>query len=388
MLKVLIAEDEQGICNLIYSLIEWEGLGLEFLGFAMDGEQALAMMKERKPDIVITDICMPLKTGLELIRECKEIGWRSKFIIISGYSHFEYAYEAIKYGVESFLLKPINKNELNDALRDLVEKINRYYDIVSPLEKSRQRRESGRKLQRRALLTDLVYRWKELGGKTFEEMNRSYLYEFADGIFEMGIAGIDGLSALDGGFQGVVLGNVSKKLGQVFKGQCVEFEAMECGSQIVFIVNYLPGHKREMHHLYGAALGEIEQQLAPYGTLSPTLGIGLSCNNADDLGASLLAARKAFAARLLLGSRQVIRAGALNLNDPGAAADISLMQMAEFVNAYERMDEKALHKAVADIFAANLEALREYPHFVFPRMKEIAMAMLSQLHNRGLITGE
>ena len=118
-LRVLISDDEQHICSLIKSLIHWDALPLSFLGFAFDGHSCLELIQKHSPDIVITDIRMPGLTGLELIQHCKELNLPTRFIIISGFTQFEYAYGAIKYGVEDFLLKPIGETELNDSLQRL-----------------------------------------------------------------------------------------------------------------------------------------------------------------------------------------------------------------------------------------------------------------------------
>ena len=112
LLKVIIADDEDKVCQLIYGLIDWESLGMEVIGIAHNGLEALEMVKTLEPDLMITDIRMPGYDGLELIERSKEISDTLEFIIISGFRHFEYAQHAIKYGVGDYLLKPIKKEEL------------------------------------------------------------------------------------------------------------------------------------------------------------------------------------------------------------------------------------------------------------------------------------
>ncbi len=109
MLKVLIADDEKKIGLLIKKLILWDELSMECMDIVQDGEAALRTILKDHPDIVITDIRMPGLSGLELIeRVTDELGEDAPhFIVISGYRYFEYARKAIKYGVEDYLLKPI-----------------------------------------------------------------------------------------------------------------------------------------------------------------------------------------------------------------------------------------------------------------------------------------
>ena len=116
MLKLLIVDDEINICRLISKLVNWDLLELENAGTAYDGQSALTLAETEKPDIVLTDIRMPNDDGLNFIRKCTQILPDTLFIIISGYHSFEYAKQAIKYGVFDFLTKPINQDDLNSTL--------------------------------------------------------------------------------------------------------------------------------------------------------------------------------------------------------------------------------------------------------------------------------
>ena len=121
MLKVLIADDEYKVGFLVKKLIEWDKLNLEFAGLVQDGMTAYEKICECTPDIVITDIRMPVLSGLELIKKVIDEGRSVHFIVISGYKYFEYAQQAIKYGVEDYLLKPIDEVELNQILKKIAD---------------------------------------------------------------------------------------------------------------------------------------------------------------------------------------------------------------------------------------------------------------------------
>lgn len=116
-IKVMIADDEPMVCVVVKSCIKWEELNLELVGVAHDGRELLYQIREKKPDIVITDISMPEINGLELIESIRKQNVRCKFIIISGYRQFEYAHKALKNNVDDYLLKPIDEQELNEALQ-------------------------------------------------------------------------------------------------------------------------------------------------------------------------------------------------------------------------------------------------------------------------------
>ena len=92
MLKVLLVDDEPLAIEGMKNIIKWEKIGYKICGVAEDGEEAISIIRKTKPDVVVTDIRMPVLDGLELISLVKKrIDSNIKFIILSGYSEFEYA---------------------------------------------------------------------------------------------------------------------------------------------------------------------------------------------------------------------------------------------------------------------------------------------------------
>lgn len=122
-MKVFLVEDEYIVREGIKNNIDWEKNGYDFCGEASDGELAFPMISEKRPDIVITDIRMPFMDGIELSRMIKEEYPEIKIIILSGHEEFEYAKAAIQIGVEEYLLKPINGDELLQVVNRVAQKI-------------------------------------------------------------------------------------------------------------------------------------------------------------------------------------------------------------------------------------------------------------------------
>ena len=120
MLKLVIADDEYRVCQLIENIIPWETYGIEICGIAYDGIKALEIIMDKKPDIVITDIRMPGYDGLKLIEKTKAFDPSICFILISGHRDFEYAQNAIKFGAEDYILKPISEAELDRIIRKII----------------------------------------------------------------------------------------------------------------------------------------------------------------------------------------------------------------------------------------------------------------------------
>ena len=116
MVKVLVVDDEKLVRKMIMLCINWSEIGMEIVGDASSAMQAMEMVKEQKPDLVITDIRMPVVDGLEFARNVREQFPKIKVVFLSGHDEFEYASEGIKMGAFDYLLKPINRNELRAAM--------------------------------------------------------------------------------------------------------------------------------------------------------------------------------------------------------------------------------------------------------------------------------
>ncbi len=116
MYKVFIVDDESLIRDGLKCIMDWEEIGFTICGEAANGEDALESILSQSPDLVLMDIRMPKLQGLDVVRISRERGFCGKFIIISGYSDFKYAQEAIRYGVESYLTKPIDEDELSETV--------------------------------------------------------------------------------------------------------------------------------------------------------------------------------------------------------------------------------------------------------------------------------
>ena len=171
MLKVLIADDEEPICKLISILGPWKELGLEICATVYNGIDALNEIKAQKPDILITDIRMPGLDGMELIAQARALQPQLEIVILSGYAHFEYARTALLYGVSDYLLKPIDKNQLRDALEKCASRCRERHSYSLKRQLPAESREDITRL-RNNLIRDLLER--QTGEISPEELNRVY----------------------------------------------------------------------------------------------------------------------------------------------------------------------------------------------------------------------
>ena len=156
MIKVFLVEDETIIREGLREIIPWQQYGFTLVGDAGDGEQALPMIRELRPDVLITDIKMPFMDGLALSNLVSREFPNTKIIIISGYDDFEYARQAIRIGVEQYLLKPITKAMLIKTLSEVQEKIQSEREQEHYLEKFRSEVQEYEQFSRRRFFEQVV----------------------------------------------------------------------------------------------------------------------------------------------------------------------------------------------------------------------------------------
>ena len=121
MLKVLIADDERIVRKTLRLIGNWDEYEMEIVGEAQNGMEALEMIDQLKPDILLLDMKMPGLSGNQILEQLTGGRKRIHVIVISGYDDLEYARMALKYGAIDYLLKPINRNEFNQALHRIYE---------------------------------------------------------------------------------------------------------------------------------------------------------------------------------------------------------------------------------------------------------------------------
>lgn len=127
MYKVMVVDDEKFIRKGIINRTRWEEYGFSVAAEADNGQEALQLLEEVSPEAVFVDIRMPVMDGLEFIREALKRFPRVVYIIMSAYSDFSYAQEAIRLGVEDYILKPINKEEMGKVLDKVSHHLNQEY---------------------------------------------------------------------------------------------------------------------------------------------------------------------------------------------------------------------------------------------------------------------
>lgn len=121
LLTLYLVDDEPIILKGLLETYDWNKMGFEVVGWARDGEDALEQIPDLKPDVVLTDVRMKKMDGLTLIEKIKEKSVKTNFVVISAYRDFEYAQKACANGALSYLVKPIDDEELERTMSEIYE---------------------------------------------------------------------------------------------------------------------------------------------------------------------------------------------------------------------------------------------------------------------------
>ena len=154
--KVFLVEDEVVTREGIRDNVDWKANGFEFSGEASDGDMALPLIQAIKPDVLITDIKMPFMDGLQLCKIIRERMPWLKIVILSGHDEFEYAQEAIKLGVNEYLLKPITVQEMHKVLQKIASQLDQEKSEQENLIKLQGQIEENQAMFRERLLLQVV----------------------------------------------------------------------------------------------------------------------------------------------------------------------------------------------------------------------------------------
>lgn len=310
MQRVLIADDEHKVGLLIKRLIEWEPLELECVGLVRDGETAYERIVEEKPDIVITDIRMPGMSGLELIEKVTGMGLRPHFIVISGYKYFEYAQQAIKYGVEDYLLKPVDETELNEILRKICETERVRQRERGRLDEAEKKLNDSKYVLHREFLNSIV----SMEDADLEEANKNYGLSFGQGLFQAFEIKVDRDISRERNEKQLklILKKLEKLVEQEFEGLVRDtVAAVRKNGAVMTVLNYDAPEKREVEAALDRVFRKCSEYIEGFEHYEMTMGVSGVQTEFGKLSLALETAREAADFRILRGTGVRIDGGAI-----------------------------------------------------------------------------
>lgn len=305
---VMIADDEQLICELLKRIINWDALGLCLIGEQYNGLALYEAILEKHPDIVVTDISMPQMDGIELIGKIRREGIPCHFVIVSGYRQFEYAHNALKYDVEDYILKPVDADELNGALKKLALKI---ADIENQAENKPAAGENQRLLKRFFLnngIQELAQKSLSAKKLSLKEIEQEYGIRFQGGVFQMIYVKSD---ILEQSMEYVedsssIQNKISATFYDMFQDLCACILEDQSFDLIKIGINYAEENESRIYNKIKEYFEHIQNFADLFKGYQLTIGIGDPYDGPDGFAQSEKEAKAAVNSRIVLGCERII----------------------------------------------------------------------------------
>lgn len=302
MIRTLITDDEYWVCQLICDLIDWNSYGFEIIGQASNGEEALRIILEEKPELVFTDIKMPGISGLELVERCHLQSPLTKFVIISGHSEFEYAKSALNNGVLGYLLKPVEAEDLVGLLTKIKNTlISQYQNTLEHMQLQQQLSENTLRLKEQYFMT-LLNQINLIDTLPLPLINSKCGSHFGDGQFQVYQYILDAPSSL--GSYDTALDFIASKIYSEVTELCMETVVIKQQTSLICLTNFLPDKGQKINKVFRDIFYSIKHNIPSIPDCSITLGIG--CVTEHNISRSFTTASDSIHARIKLGGNRII----------------------------------------------------------------------------------
>lgn len=355
MIKVIIADDEESICQLKKAVIDWDSLGMEISGIAHNGLEATELVRLHSPHILITDIRMPGCSGLDLIQNVKRMMPNLEIIIISGYAHFEYAQNAIKYGVGNYLLKPINKSELNSTLEKLKKKIESRQEAQEETKRLvEQNKRDASKLQQ-ALLNQLMEQ-KEVD-LSYDILRNEYGLYFKPGVFQAFWIKVDEhMENLNKSGLNIVIDKILSLLDSTIRPKCLELLAGQGQASCIGILNYERKYQEDIRRLLKDCLNQLNSQRDIFGQVAFSVALGCEVKEPEHIIDSMAEAGTIIQERLVKGTGRVLD----RMPEPSAIHEQNYLEkyLRRIKHSIEIMSTEEADEIVEELYAS-VEKMRD-----------------------------
>lgn len=353
MYKVLIVDDEIRICKLIRRVINWEEMGFEIIDEANDGLTALEKIEAHQPDLVLTDIRMPGIDGIGLIKAARQSGLKAEFVIISGYSDFEYARSAIDYDAIGYLLKPIDEDKLKEMLNKVKDRLMSASNMKEKLQTS----------NKRMLEQDMLGLIRGTHGHiTMEDLNANYNTNFTEGFYCTILLKQDLVmkSISESNYQDEFSKDVFKlkvAYGKYFHEMV--FLKDQSKSQLILVVNMNQQDAENILPTMKLMKRQLKVALHRENNVKITIGLGKVKQSLTCLGDSYKEASNAIKARIVLGTDKVIDATKISEHIYNVKNIIDVREEKKLLLIFDVLDSESAETEIAKVFKEASEKYHE-----------------------------
>lgn len=379
MLKVLIADDEKNICLMIQKLIAWEDYGMEVIGLAHNGIDAVNVMEEKRPDIVISDIRMPGYDGLEIVQKAHDMKLTADFVIISGYKYFEYAHKALNLGVEHYLLKPIDKKELEETLKKIAQKRKAYLRKAEEEEELKEQAKSSRRKIQKHFLSSIMEKSSNLPNMELNRINTEYQCEFEQGCFCAIFAKLD-CQVKDQDLTGL-LHMMEEIIDEDLQGGDKEYINSTMKSGVISIINYRPELREGFLVGMEKPFLRMRRELDKFWGYHITMGVGGEKNSIGEIADSIKESIYAIKCRGKAGTDRIIYYDQLKYKEASILQLLDEKKGHELENMVEALDYEALHGEVGKTLEQIKATAMYSPVTVYDYLERLSEIVLTVLKN-------
>lgn len=346
--RVLIADDEYLILQGLKVLIDWSLYNCEIVAEADDGRKCLAMIEQYHPDIVITDIRMPNLSGIDLIRMTPpQCGCH--FIILSGYSDFEYARQCMALGVREYLLKPVEEELLIGAILRIQQQIEDEAARNTEFQNLAEQKEKVEQLSRDYFLRDFVNSYFDEADDLQSLLKREKLSIPANAFYCCVLLDMpgqrDGIHAFRNQIKGV--------LDENFKNDPLVFHYEEESYMVILTFQEEPIHKELVKRMEG-----VRKKISGCAKCRVTIGMGECFREMYKIPVSARQAQLAMAFRIVHGEDSV-NSFSVGLENAHFIQAIPKTLISEFCSLITTLNHYEISKSLKKIFS--MEALKNMP---------------------------
>jgi len=301
------------LCHLLSTV-----LGLEVVGMAQNGPDALEMLNSLAPDILITDIRMPGFDGLHVVQEAHRLNPQLEVIVISGYAQFDYAQTAIRFGVGEYLLKPINRDALNHSLEKMAERCRARQRKETDMETLLESRDDDCQHLRTKLVGDLLA--GQLAETDADTLKRAYHFNAAEDTLQLLLLKMDYDPDHFGEPSLAIVRDKAQNLFQpTFSEICTDAVCAFADATLTCVMNYPHARQETLRTHLRNNLNRLVAEKEMFGNIEFSMALSAPCHTLRALTACCAATQNGLAERLIEGTGSLMegeaaKSGALDMD--------------------------------------------------------------------------
>lgn len=368
MFKLLIADDEQIVIEGIKNSINWSEYDIKVVGTAKNGTEALKLAEELQPDIIISDIKMPGLDGLALIEKLKAFLPNVKVVLISAYEEFDYAKQAIRLGVNSYLSKPVKKSEV----------INEVCKIKQLLERKKHEEEAAIRLQQRFNENLPVLREHFLNtlirGNTVSDLEIKFqtyhinLSPHKTGVMVCKIDHLRSINFTDEAQVQLLMLRITDIINELILPVCKGVTFQSYNQEIITIFNVPDEIEFSIEELIKLA-EKIKERILDETEIEVSIGIGRIYSEIKDIGLAYKEAVKALNYRLVYGDNNVLYIENVeDIETVNYSALININELLENIQNILYTGKQEEVYALVDNFRQRLQNAEKIPYYYIQQL--------------------